>query len=166
MKYLKLFESFISEKVIFLDIDGVINIIREDSGFDEYGQLFNQRCVDNLKKIIDSTNAQIVISSTWKDSGLTIMKEMWDYRELPGNVIDITPSAQEVVEAGIEEFYDLVSRGSEISLWISKNNFKGKYIILDDVRDFTTDQLPHFIKTNADIGISDTDVIKSVYLLS
>lgn len=166
MKYLKLFESFISEKVIFLDIDGVINIIREDSGFDEYGQLFNQRCVDNLKKIIDSTNAQIVISSTWKDSGLTIMKEMWDYRELPGKVIDITPSAQEVVEAGIEEFYDLVSRGSEISLWISKNNFKGKYIILDDVRDFTTDQLPHFIKTNADIGISDADVVKSVNLLS
>ena len=37
-------------KVIFLDIDGVLNVIEQ--GRDEYGQIFHQHFVDNLKKIV------------------------------------------------------------------------------------------------------------------
>ena len=168
MKHLKLYENFSSDtnKVIFLDIDGVLNLIYKDSSFDEYGQIFNKTCVDNFKSIIEQTNAKIIVSSTWKDSGLSIMKEMWINRNLPGEVIDITPSAQDVVDHGIEPYMDLVSRGSEIELWMIKNDFKGNYIIIDDVRDFTIEQSKYLIKTNSMIGLTKEDSVKSINLLN
>ena len=48
-------------KVIFLDIDGVLNLCYE--GRDEYGSLFHPHLVDNLKRLIDMTGAKIVIST-------------------------------------------------------------------------------------------------------
>lgn len=166
MKFIKLFESFNTNKIIFLDIDGCINLMHRDYGHDEYGQIFSEKCVNNLKYILDKTGAKIVISSTWRDSGLLIMKEMWDKRNLPGEVIDITPSEIDVVEAGYEKYYDLVSRGQEIQLWIDRNEFKGKYIIIDDVRDFTQEQQPYFVKTNSMIGISEVESQKAIQLLN
>jgi HAD domain in Swiss Army Knife RNA repair proteins len=44
-------------KVIFLDIDGVINIKGEGE--------FNTRCMDNLLTLIDD-ETRIVISSSWR----------------------------------------------------------------------------------------------------
>ena len=61
-------------KIIFLDIDGVLNVIPQ--GRDEYGAIFHPEFVANLKHIIDKTGAKLVISSTWRMSGLKIMKEI------------------------------------------------------------------------------------------
>ena len=47
-------------KIIFLDIDGVLNVINQ--GRDEFGHKFNPKFVGNLKAIIDATGAKIVIS--------------------------------------------------------------------------------------------------------
>ena len=58
------------KKVIFLDIDGVLNTSRwhnqvESSKLqDEYGYLFDPVAVANLAKIIEETGADIVISSS------------------------------------------------------------------------------------------------------
>ena len=52
-------------KVIFLDIDGVLNY----SGCKEkIGGIFfvNDERIKILKEIIDKTNAKIVLSSTWR----------------------------------------------------------------------------------------------------
>lgn len=49
-------------KIIFLDIDGVLNVIGQ--GRDEYGQIFHKHFENNLKRIIDETDAKIVISSS------------------------------------------------------------------------------------------------------
>jgi len=43
-------------KIIFLDIDGVINI-------PPY-RIFDKVCMNNLSSIIDATNAKIVVSSS------------------------------------------------------------------------------------------------------
>ena len=58
-------------KVIFLDIDGVLNIIPQ--GRDQYGSLFHPQFEDNLQYLIEQTKADIVISSTWRYSGLKVM---------------------------------------------------------------------------------------------
>lgn len=99
-------------KVIFLDIDGVLNVYPQ--GRDEFGSLFHKHFEDNLRLVIEKTNAKIVISSTWRYSGLKVMKDMWKQRNLPGEVIDITPDCAQIVDNGIVEFYDLVERGHEI----------------------------------------------------
>ena len=41
------------KKIIFLDIDGVLNVIEQ--GWDDYGPLFHKHFEDNLKMIIDKT---------------------------------------------------------------------------------------------------------------
>jgi hypothetical protein len=77
-------------KIIFLDIDGVLNNVYCESR-DKFGCTFHSNFVDNLRSIIDKTGAKIVISSSWRTDGLDIMKDLWKYRDLPGEVIDVTP---------------------------------------------------------------------------
>jgi hypothetical protein len=132
-------------KIIFLDLDGVLRV--GYCGRDEFGQLFVDYFVDNLKYIIEQTNAKIVISSDWKSSGLSVLKDMWIKRNLPGEVIDITPNAVDIVNFGICEFYDLVDRGHEIQQYINENNIE-KYVILDDIPDFLPSQMNNYIKTS------------------
>ena len=89
------------EKYIFLDFDGVLNtehyqnlLYHEGESFqDEYGAFFDPEAVEQLKRIIDATQADIVIQSSWKYLGLEAMQEMWKERAMPGKVIDITPSS-------------------------------------------------------------------------
>jgi len=93
-------ESNSFNKVIFLDIDGVLKpeVVRGRVVKDKYGEIFDQSNVDVLASIIEQTGAKIVISSTWKYDGLDKMKQMWNDRHLPGDVIDITPSEMDVVD--------------------------------------------------------------------
>jgi hypothetical protein len=79
-------------KIIFLDICGVLrpslytdflyNMWKlsghEIRSCDEFGQLFYQPCIDNLKHIIDKTGAKIVLSSDWKKEGMIKMRDMWE----------------------------------------------------------------------------------------
>ena len=152
-------------KVIFLDIDGVLNsgdymnaahIMKYKHGevgvmcSDEYGHIFDPRCVLYLDHILRETGAKLVISSTWRRSGLKIMQEMWKFRNLPGEVIDITPTS---VEPEImERFYDpRADRGYEIQQWL-ENNPVERYVILDDSSDMIAGQA--FVKCPERFGIT------------
>ena len=132
-------------KIIFLDIDGVLNVHSSDR--DQFGHIFHKPFVDNLDKIIKQTGAKIVISSTWKMSGIFIMKKMWIERNLPGEVIDITPNVVDVVDNDPTcEYFDLVSRGDEIQQYINDNNIEN-YCIIDDVDDFLPIQKDRVVLT-------------------
>ena len=134
------------DKIIFLDIDGVLNVIGQ--GYDEFGQIFHPHLENNLHHIIKETNAKIVISSTWRMNGLSEMKRMWKYRNLAGEVIDITPTEVDVVNRGTCEFFDQVDRGYEIQQWIDDNKDKiHSYCIIDDDNDMLPSQLNNFVRT-------------------
>ena len=164
-------------KIIFLDLDGVLN--SEDSrdsmirlwelnnsfkSRDEFGFLFDERCVNWLRYIIMKTGAKIVISSTWRSKGLNRMKEMWAKRGLPGEVIDITPVT---IDPAIVELYAATNneadRGYEIQEWIDINQPQ-KYCIIDD----QNDMLDHhnFVKVDKRFGISKLDANKVIALLN
>ena len=141
-------------KVIFLDIDGVLNVIPQ--GHDEHGGIFHAHFIDNLKKIIDQTGAKIVISSSWRSAGLSGMQKMWADRKLPGEVIAITPygnSTFQYLDRSSEKIKDSAPRGSEIKKWLddvhyNKTNFDTieSYVILDDDCDFLIDQINNFVQ--------------------
>ena len=86
-------------KIIFLDIDGVLNTkywysqMDRNTPKDQYGYMFDPISVGNLAKIVRETGADIVISSSWKSLGLSTLLDMWSDRNLPGRVIDITPNS-------------------------------------------------------------------------
>lgn len=140
-------------KVIFLDIDGVLNVMFP--GRDNYGRLFHPEFVDNLRWIIDETGAKIVMSSTWRFAGLEKMKQMWIDRNLPGELIDITIDCVQLVDDGRAEFYDLVERGHEIQQWLDEHPEVENYVILDDDNDFLTSQRVNFVRTSNNINHPD-----------
>lgn len=55
-------------EVIFLDLDGVLHPV--DAVEHEF---FSESCVFALRRLLDSCNAQVVLSSTWS-SGLKVME--------------------------------------------------------------------------------------------
>jgi hypothetical protein len=167
-------------KIIFLDIDGVLNPVYYENALqkmwfhsggviksrDEHGQLFFSQNCDSLKKIIDSTKAKIVVSSAWRLKGEIAIKELWQGRNLSGEIIGITPTEQDVVDSGKSEFYDMVCRGMEIDYWIQKNNFDGAYVIIDDTDDILDSQRDFFVQTNSNYGLTTIDADKAIKILN
>lgn len=156
-------------KIIFLDIDGVLNVIGQ--GHDDYGQLFHQHFMDNLKKIIDETNAKIVVSSSWRRLGLKKMQDMWKDRQLAGEVIDVTPSLY-LNKGGGVQFYNgklqrhptekihgyAIPRGCEIEYWLKSEKDKydiESYVILDDDTDMLFNQKDRFVQCSENLAHED-----------
>ena len=135
------------EKIIFLDIDGVLNVIEQ--GYDEYGPIFHEHFQDNLKYIIEKTEAKIVISSSWRSDGIDKLINMWKHRNIAGEIIDITPQCYDIVNFGKFEFYDEVRRGDEIQYWIENNiEYIHSYCIIDDDNDFLETQIENLVRTS------------------
>lgn len=132
------------DKIIFLDIDGVLNVIGQ--GRDEFGQTWHPHFMDNLRWIIEQTGAKIVISSTWRMSGLSEMQRMWRHRNLAGEVVGITPHVVEVSEETGIEYLDDVDRGHEIQQYIKDHDVK-TYCIIDDDNDMLPSQQLNFVRT-------------------
>ena len=165
-------------KVIFLDIDGVLNTERHheycyENGIDnsdEYGYLFDPIAVKNLARIVDESGACIVISSSWKYSGLSTLVDMWSDRSLPGRVIDITPDTESdefLLNANLEDMELFSCRGYEIREWLTTHG-KGvdSYAILDDEQEMLPEQQGHFVQTNPAVGITEEDAEKVIGILS
>ena len=139
----------VKHKIIFLDIDGVLNVMSRE--FDEFGQLFNPIFVNNLAYIIEKTNAKLVISSFWRYRGLKFMRNLWKYRNLPGEIIGITPDF-------IND--DDSVRGDEIKSWLETNkDIVETYCIIDDDEDMLPEQLNNFVKTSDNSDHPDCDDI-------
>lgn len=73
------------------------------------------------------------------------MKDMWLKRNLPGEVIDITPYCARIQ---VDESYESVERGYEIEEWLNKHPEVENYVILDDDDDMLDSQLNNFVRTS------------------
>ena len=163
-------------KVIFLDIDGVINTkewhskMTKDTPKDEYGYAFNPEAVVNLAHIIKETDAVIVISSSWKFYGVPKLRQMWKIRNLPGTILDITPntvSDEMLLNANLDEMELGVCRGNEIKEWLSKHKGEvSNYVIIDDFDDLLPEQEDHAVLTDSLIGITEFDAEKAIMILN
>ena len=162
-------------KVIFLDIDGVLNTgwwytqMDRNTPKDKYGYAFDPNSVANLKKIIDETGADIVISSSWKSFGLSGLEEMWQDRGLPGKLIGITPNSvsdEMLLNADLDHMELFSIRGMEIKEWLTKHGKRvSQYAIIDDMNNMLPDQQPYFIQTNSEVGITDEDAERAIEIL-
>lgn len=157
-------EKLQHKSVLFLDFDGVLN-----TGIspyrDEFGDLFDPASVRELKRIIESANPAIVISSSWKMLGLGTLREMWRDRGLPGRIFGITPSdaSNEMMMRG--EMPSPKLKGAEIQQWLDEHPDYTHYVILDD-EDVAQDdmQRSHLVQTNPSIGIS-TQITDAILVL-
>ena len=153
-------------KIIFLDFDGVMDTAYYDHmlskqglpGNDPYGTVFDPNCVHNLRRIIDNTGADIVISSSWKHF-VTYKEflEMWDARGLPGFVTDVTPIPNM-----------RRNRGDEIDAWLNECNVECQYVIIDDLdgSNFNEHQIPRLLVVNPFFGLDEDTAERAIYLLN
>ena len=150
-------------KIIFLDFDGVLNTeyyqgllqFQGKQWQDEHGAFFDPRAVRQLKRVIDTTDADIVVESSWKYLGLEAMQELWRVRNLPGRVIDITPSLT-----------GNASKGEEIAAWLSEYATPdARYVIIDDEYVVRDTQIPYFIWTNPYEGLTEEQGNRAISIL-
>jgi hypothetical protein len=132
-------------KVIFLDIDGVLNhqkhyewlmTTNEPTPMQRvypYSEFSPESC-RLLKEIIWETGAQIVVSSSWRLDGEARLNSLFKFFGLP-RIYSITPCLN-------------TERGIEIGAWLAAHPEVDGYVILDDDDDMTAEQMPFFIKTN------------------
>lgn len=163
-------------KVIFLDIDGVLNTARwhrqadRNTIRDKYGYSFDPDAVANLGRIIDETGADIVISSSWKFMGLSKMQNMWKDKNLPGKVIGITPNSvsdEFLIHADLDNMDLLSIRGQEIKEWLMLHGSDvSHYVILDDMNDILHEQMKHFVWIDPEIGITSDNIVQANMILT
>lgn len=157
-------------KIIFLDIDGVLNCqdgYKEghckyvewvnDRGEKDHHQSFCPWSKEWLNKLIDESGAKIVISSTWRHSGIDFLDKVWEIEGMSGEIIGLTPSFRGDINGYT------VPRGCEIEKWLRDNGFYHinwsresqdeviqrsgieNYLIIDDDADMLYSQRNNFL---------------------
>ena len=145
------------ERIIFLDVDGVLNngswaMEMYDKGIRTYrDDILYEPALERLKRIVDATDAQIVVSSSWRQIP-TAYKHLQEWLEMYGmKVADITP-------------YVGGCRGDDITAWFNRNPGEWTYVILDDEDDMDG-HMDHLVQTDFDVGLIDEDCERAISLL-
>ncbi len=146
--------------LIFLDIDGVLNNNRwmDKNGFGTLDP-FN---IQMLVKLVQLTNADLVISSDWRRYySYDVLCRRLITEGIPARFVGATPCLEP--EDNTDE--EIIPRGLEIDSWLKTNQWQGPFCILDDLSDMHPHQ-DRLIQTNDDFGLVELDVEKAVFLLS
>lgn len=164
-------------KVLFLDIDGVLNSIgwaKRRVRPPTFGQMptwqkLSEDCLDpdaieRLNRIVERTGCAVVLSSTWrKGEPLTRMTRMLRYRGFRHRLFGATPHLCDETDTG-----SIINRqrGCEIQEWLRMSQGAvTAYAVLDDDSDMDGCWL-HFVQTDWEgDGLSDEDVEACVALL-
>lgn len=170
-------------RVIFLDFDGVLNTKRHNAArrqaalplSDKYGYLFDPASVSNLQKIVDATEASIVITSSWRLEGRERMEMLWHDRKLPGFLLGITGqhytgmdplNMLDDEDPDAQEDPDRIVKGVDIDQWLMRHApLRYTYVILDDENDLLPGQQSYFIRIDPHVGITEEDARRAIRIL-
>lgn len=139
-------------KVIFLDIDGVLNSRAYDRkrNWDEQTDIDETR-LPLVKEIIERTGAEIVLSSTWREHwSQDISKCDSDgeyitrtFKKFGLEIYDKTPDIGRYAE-----------RRDEINCWLEAHPGEvDSFVIIDDYRYGWKELNANFVKTNPNLGL-------------
>lgn len=147
------------DKIIFLDCDGVISTLKS-------GWHLDPEKLDLLGKLLEATDAKIVVSSSWRwhTVALTIEKSFPNF-PFKDKIIGVTPRLNFVHSQGNWNF-NVPERGLEIDAYLESLNHQVKYVILDDDTDFLWSQKDNFVHTDSYLGMSEENVIEAINILN
>lgn len=142
-------------KILFLDVDGVLNKTSDYEVImpDNHVLRLNTVLVGRLKRVLEVTDAKVVLSSTWRltEGG----REFLEASGIP--IMDRTHDPEK----------DKV-RGHQIQRWL--NAYKAKlgvesYAIVDDESDMLYYQLYHLVQTETEFGLTGRKAYQLAYKL-
>ncbi len=132
-------------KILFLDIDGVLNSKRTRVAFGRFPldlspldiSLFDRVALNLIRVLCLETGASIVLSSDWRlDHSAPEVSRALD---LP--VIGATPKLSRL-------------RGFEINAWLSNNPGVTTFAIVDDIPQMLDSQSANFVQTDDEFGLT------------
>jgi hypothetical protein len=124
-------------RVIFLDIDGVLNHRRSMSI-----HAISKPAARLLRQLVRDTDAKIVLSSSWRK----IEEAVYAFRKKTLlTEISKTPSHWHGI------------RGYEIKEWLEENPYVDEYVIIDDESDMLEEQRSHFVKCDMQKGFTEEE---------
>jgi HAD domain in Swiss Army Knife RNA repair proteins len=113
-------------KVIFLDIDGVLNCKRTHNPR-KFPYIVDQKLLARLLKLCETTDAKVVLSSTWRYDPIGLLAAK--HFGIP--FIDVLPDIQHQ------------PRRDEINSWLRSRSDVTRHVVIDD-EDDELDDLPLF----------------------
>lgn len=175
-------------KVIFLDIDGVMNcqeemlvMLKQNPKNRSDVSLPSPTKCKLLKQLVEETGARIVLSSSWRLS-LNAIQKLIDLFELYNLVLsgftcnevdskkfkntlfeDIKPRYQHTM--GDFGTY-IEDRGAEIAAWLLDHPNVSNFVILDDEDSDIKSWFPNnLVKTDIQVGLTLDDCLKAAEIL-
>ena len=146
---------FGNPKYIFLDVDGVLNNLISER-FNGINVIEEKLLL--LKRLVDSTDAEIILTSSWRDS--------YDSREDLGKAFSYFGLTYRNYTP---DYHGEKTRGEEISAWLSIQSQIAEinYVILDDLppEQFIKHK-KHFVNVNFKTGLTDEDVDAAIEILN
>ena len=157
------------QKIIFMDVDGVLNYTQWYYSDRNPGNLYGQEgdidpeCVARILKVCEVTGAKIVLSSDWRVNKSAISRlERAGFPK--GLICDQTP---ELIWNCLNSHTESYSRGREIDMWLNEHPDTYDYVIIDDREDFSDEQKRlHFVHVNSDIGFTDENMNETIEILT
>lgn len=144
-------------KIIFLDVDGVLNnsswaMQMFAEGVHVYAEdMLEDRAIRLLKLIIDATGANVVITSTWRMSAVQMTHLLDQLAHFGIRPIAVTPRLNK-------------ERGDEISAWMQHYGVES-YVILDDDSDMG-EHMDHLVQTSFEHGLQHEHVERAIEILN
>ena len=154
-------------KIVFLDIDGVLNCEGSRSRCAGYRGIDDKKA-ENLAKIVKATGAEIVFTSTWKEDWRKTDKA---HQGMMANYLDKKLKKQGLTALDKTRDYigeRYLSRGEGILEYLARGGVQG-YVILDDFQfDYDSCGLTgNYVKTdNYNGGLTEELVEKAIGILN
>lgn len=163
-------------KVIFLDIDGVMNMYGSScrTFMKPYGQHIEPHLVQRLNYIIEKTNAKIVISSSWRSDMEDLEKQLKEqgfkyWTHVIGKTCQPQVKNENIPYPRNRDCFLYNDRGEQINKWLQDTNFNiEKYIVVDDeVSDIRPHiNSKHIFQTDAEEGLLNKDALHIVRMVN
>lgn len=132
-------------KIIFLDVDGVLNDDNTNTRTPDGYTGVDEKYIKNLKRIVDRTGAEIVLSSDWKFEYPNGPAGRYLKEQLEKEGLKIKAKTP-----GDSRGRGFTGRGGEILAYLKKHPEVRNFVILDDnrFRDFQEEPCSsHFVYT-------------------
>jgi hypothetical protein len=148
-------------KLVFLDIDGVLNCFGAYDWGERPKALILPECVQQFNRIIEATEAQIVLSSSWRHVVLNGHMDLCGFEYLlrshgvRGSLVDVTPAECEDGDRGIE-----------ITMWLQAHPGIKRYVVIDDMQ-YDIPQYGHsLVQTHGNVGLTAGDAQRAIEILN
>jgi len=124
-------------KVLFLDIDGVVNSRRTKKNLEGF-MAIDPAMAALVQRIVRNTGCEIVLSSSWR----------------------LFQNGRDEIERKICKFADITPilhapRGYEIKVWLTQHSEIEHYAILDDAESILPEQRANFFQTTWEGGLTE-----------